>query len=346
MSVEKVYLELTNRCNLKCEMCYRKAWHQREMDMDDAVLEKCIGEIQSMLSVKEIVLGGIGEPTFAKKAKEVMEALKGYQLTLTTNGTLMDEAMVRTIVETVNHVIISIDGAEEKFYQIRQFSLERIIENIKILNKVKKELKSSMPILSFQMVLSDKNKDDVFKVIDLAESLQVSGVILSHILPSVLEDKDLILYTRYENESIKQFFNKIQTHAFRKAIDLKLPSYQLKTERRCRFIDNKALVITASGDVVPCYRFAHDGTEVVFGHLKSISAHAFGNIENETLKNIWDSSSYKGFRDVVFNNQYPSCTDCDLADGCDMIKHADVDCYSNVPSCGDCLWARKLIYCI
>jgi len=25
-SIERLYLELTNRCNLSCEMCYRRNW--------------------------------------------------------------------------------------------------------------------------------------------------------------------------------------------------------------------------------------------------------------------------------------------------------------------------------
>lgn len=327
-------------------MCYRKTWQHKERDMNEGLLRKCIEDIGGIPSIKEVVLGGIGEPTFAGGFKRAIEELRDYDLTLTTNGTLMEGEILKDIAEHIKHVVISIDGSREVFYQIRKFPLEKIIHYVEALNQLKKAKKSTFPMISFQMVLSSQNEEDTFKVIDLAASLGVSSVILSHILPATKEDSDLVCYTRYENERIKELFKRLQNHAFRKAIDIKLPAYQLKTERRCRFIEKGAAVITAGGDVAPCYRFAHDGTEVVFGRLKTISAYHFGSIETRTLKEIWDSKTYKGFRETVFNNHYPSCTDCDLGDGCDMIHFADMDCYSNVPSCGDCLWARKLIYCI
>ncbi|WP_070000585.1 tungsten cofactor oxidoreductase radical SAM maturase [Cellulosilyticum sp. I15G10I2] len=344
--LKKVYLELTNRCNLNCTMCYRKTWHQQEMDMAEAILEKCIQQIKSMPTIKEIVLGGIGEPTFSEEVQKVMHALKDYHLTLTTNGTIMHESMRETIADTVNHMIISVDGTPDVFYSIRKFSLEQIIENLKALNEFKQKRKYKTPTVSFQMVLSDMNKDSVFQIIDLAAVHEVSGVIISNVLPMTIEDQKLALYTRYENKEIQALFKKIQNHAFAKTVALQLPAYQLKTERRCRFIEDQATMITVSGDVVPCYRFAHDGTEVVFERHKSVCAYSFGNLSEKPLNEIWGSGRYADFRMTVFNNHYPSCIDCDLADGCDMVRNSEIDCYGNMPSCGDCLWARKLIYCV
>ncbi|HBP63527.1 MAG TPA: radical SAM protein, partial [Desulfosporosinus sp.] len=37
-SIERLYLELTNRCNLSCEMCYRQNWQEPLGDMSTEML--------------------------------------------------------------------------------------------------------------------------------------------------------------------------------------------------------------------------------------------------------------------------------------------------------------------
>ncbi|PKM51944.1 MAG: tungsten cofactor oxidoreductase radical SAM maturase [Firmicutes bacterium HGW-Firmicutes-7] len=346
MSIEKIYLELTNRCNLNCAMCYRKAWDYETKDMERFVLEKCLKEISEMNHVKEVVLGGIGEPTYCEEIEQVMRTLKDKYLTLTTNGTIMHQSMLEDIVDCVDHLVVSIDGNHEVFFSIRQFSLNEIIHNIKALNDLKKAKASKTPTISIQMVLSANNQDQMHEIIDIAEIMEASQVIFSNILPATLEDSQLVLYEKYENVEVANLFKPIRNYAFRKGIEVKLPAYQLKTERRCRFIEDQTLVITASGDISPCYRFSHNGSEVVFGRKKEVMAHSFGNVKENSLQEIWESPSYEMFRSTVYNNHYPSCIDCDLVDGCDMVRSTTADCYGVSPSCADCLWSRKIIYCV
>ncbi len=85
---------------------------------------------------------------------------------------------------------------------------------------------------------------------------------------------------------------------------------------------------------------------MVFGREKVIDAHHFGHVAEATLDEIWHKDDYVNYRSTVYNNQYPSCMDCDMLDGCDMAKHSDMDCWGNVPSCADCLWSRKIVYCV
>lgn len=346
MSIEKVYLELTNRCNLNCAMCYRHAWDYETADMSTEALDQCLQEIRDMSSIKEVVLGGIGEPTYGAEAQRVMKALKGKYVTLTTNGTIMHPSMLETIVECVDHLVVSIDGAHEVFYSIRQFSLEVILDNIRALNQLKKERGSKTPTISIQMVISKTNQDQMVQVIDIAVALQASQVIFSNILPTTMEDHALVLYKHHENIEVQKLFQGIRNYAFGKGMEIKFPAYELKTERRCRFVEDHTLVITASGDIAPCYRFSHDGSEVVFGRKKEISAHTFGNIRERSLIAIWESPAYEAFRSTVYNNHYPSCIDCDLVDGCDMVRSTNSDCYGVAPSCADCLWSRKMVYCV
>jgi MoaA/NifB/PqqE/SkfB family radical SAM enzyme len=75
----------------------------------------------------------------------------------------------------------------------------------------------------------------------------------------------------------------------------------------------------------------------VFKREKTVMKHSFGNLNENSIMDIWNSNEYSKFRDIVHNNQYPSCIDCDLVDGCDLVKDTITDCYTAAPSCADCL---------
>ncbi len=346
MPVEKIYFELTSNCNLHCSMCYRNAWDHKTADMSGDVLEKSLKQIKNMPLVKEVVLGGIGEPTCSQHLEYVIHELKNKKLTLTTNGTSMDLSLIEKTIEYIDHIVVSIDGGHEVYLAIREYPLDKVIENMKELNRLKKERNTKTPLISVQMVLSKTNQNEIKQVFDIAESFGASQVILSNMLPTDLKDSDLILYKLYQNDEMIKLYKDIQLYAFKKGMTVLFSSHQLKTERKCRFITDNALVITSTGEVSPCYRFSHDGTEVVFGRKKDISAHSFGSVLNNTLHEIWNSDEYMNFRSKIYNNHYPSCTDCDMADGCDMVRSTSLDCYNVAPSCADCLWVRNMIYCV
>lgn len=345
MSIKKIYLELTDRCNLDCKICYRKSWGQPFCDIKEEVLNKLICEFEEYNELKEIVIGGIGEPTCSLQFKRALELLKDYKITVTTNGTLIDEALAEYLVKYVDVVTISVDGLEEKFKEIRGIDLDKVINNIKLLNNMKNKYSSKTPLIDMQLVLSTENQNQIFNVIDLASDLRANKLIISNIIPQSEDNKDKIMYRRYENKDLKNLFDKAMVKGLRKGIKVDVPSYELKTIRRCNFVEGSAAFICASGDVAPCYRFSHSYTEYVFGREKHIHKFAFGNIEKDTLADIWGNTEYVNFRKRIINNQYPSCIDCDLVDGCDNTANLDEDCYALVPSCGDCLWSREFSKC-
>lgn len=344
--MKKIYIELTNKCNLNCIMCYRKAWHEETHDMEAELLDKCLEEIIQNPTIEEVVLGGIGEPLFSEAIEKVIASLASKKITITTNGTILTEALLEKLVSFVDKMVISVDGIGSTFFEIRKFELSDILQQIDRINQKKQQLKQQTPRIAFQMVLSSSNYMQIHGVIDLASQYNVDEVILSNLIPSVLEDVPLAMVQMYEKEPLTTVLKLANKHALSKRIDLRLPEIRMKTERRCRFIEDETMMITVDGSVVPCYRFAHDGSEVVFGRLKTIHAHSFGNVSSHTLEEIWRSKDYAIYRNMVINNLYPSCMDCDLVDGCDMANNAESDCYGNVPSCADCLWSRKIVQCI
>lgn len=345
MTIHKLYLELTNRCNLNCSICYRHSWDEKPQDMDREIFYKVLNEINGMKNLKSVVLGGIGEPTCAPLIYEAIEALGDYYLTLTTNAINIDDELSGLIAKYVNLFMVSVDGLHENYMKIRNTDLNAVINNIDRINTIKEKTGKSSPYLGLQLVLSMDNAGDILKMIDLADALKAHKLVLSNLLPQIRENTHKILYTRYENKYVKDLFKQAVKYSFNKGINLVLPNCELKTERRCSFVEEQAAFINAGGEMVPCYRLSHTYKEYVFGREKTVLKHSFGSLHEKHLIDIWESERYSRFRSVVSNNRYPSCIDCDYVEGCDLVKDTSCDCYTGSPSCADCLWSRKLIIC-
>ncbi len=109
---------------------------------------------------------------------------------------------------------------------------------------------------------------------------------------------------------------------------IKIPKFELKTERQCDFDENNVAVVRWDGEVSPCYRFLHTYYEYIFGRKKKVNAYSFGNVREKSLAEIWTSEKYTWFRFTMKNYMYPpSCTDCELRDACDFVKTSDIDCW-------------------
>ncbi len=345
MSLKKICIELTDYCNLNCEMCYRKTWTQASGHMKDELLDSLLAQINQLSEVEEIVLGGIGEPTCHPRFYEVLEALKAYPLTVTTNGTTLEMDMALQLARYAKRIVVSIDGTAEHFQTIRGFEYNKLINQLKQL-QVLRGLETNKHDLVVQMVLSSQTEMDVPEIITLCAELQASELILSNLMPVTLAQTHQILYTQTDHTPMLQKQRYWRNLAMRKGLNLRLTEVKLKTDRYCRFVEQQAGVITAGGALVPCYRLAHDGKEYVFGRPKQLRRFSFGSLEQQTLEEIWNSESYQNFRAMVTGNRYPSCPDCDLADGCDYVNNSEGDCYGNGPSCADCLWSRNIVYCV
>lgn len=343
MTIKKIYLELTNRCNLNCKICYRQSWDELPMDMDEKYINKINNEIKK-LSVTEVVLGGIGEPTFSKSIKTAINLFSSYNLTLTTNGVSMDRELKELIARHVNILVVSIDGLNETYENIRGYDLNKIIENISEVMKLKKEYDNSL-FLFVEFVASKQNIDQIYGVIDLSSKLGANKVIISNIIPQTENYKTSILYDNQNEKEIKELFNKLRIYSFRKGIDLLLPNYKIVTERYCPFIESNSIVVGVDGNVYPCYRFSHNINEYIFGRHKKIYKYSFGSLDNYSLEEIYNSEEYSKFRNVVYTNRYPSCFDCSYEEGCDIALTNEFDCYTLSPSCSDCLWSRNISLC-
>jgi len=316
--------------------------------MPPEVFEKILDE---SIQAETIVVGGVGEPTIhpqfnehsARLAHSACNAFNNMELT--SNAYIWDNDTIRTLVDHYKKVTVSVDGLPPSFYKIRGFEYDILAENVRKLIQARKSAGQKTPVIHAMLVLSTDNIADVRELIPLLKKTGFARFIVSNLLPQIEEDKEKIVYTPYLDEKLRRFVHAWYPVASANGIPMKTPMTKFSAEHRCTFVEKEALFITANGNIAPCYRFAHDGQEFVFGRKKKVRAFHFGNILEKNLTEIWNQDNYLDFRFRNFASRYPSCIDCDYVEMCDYITTSEADCRANEPSCADCLWCRELIEC-
>ncbi len=340
--MKKLYVELTNRCNLNCVMCYRQSWESELVDMDETTLRNLAKSVDEDVT---IMLGGIGEPTIARHFDLALDLFQNHTLQLTTNGVLSPKRLQQVLTH-FDDVVVSVDGTEETYYHIRKTDFKHVTKTLAAIKEHKNKNDVKTPRVEFAFVLSKRNKDSFPSVVEMANQYDAQRVLVSHLMPQNEQQTKEIYYDEHFHEEGRTFAEKMSNYAyFQKRVVTSFPYMEIKTERLCHFVENDYTYVDVYGDVVPCYRFASNYTEYVFGRKKQIKKHAFGNVNRRPLQDIYNDSAYRDFRHAVKYTLHPSCVDCELRDGCEYIETSEYDCSGFSPSCADCLWNRKIIRC-
>lgn len=337
--LKRVYVELSRTCNLTCAMCFRHTYEDHAQAlMDEKTVQNMLREVIDS-PAEDVIIGGIGEPLMHPLWREVVRELKkAYKrVTITSNGTLINPEVADFLVDQrVDEVYISVESSP-----LGHNNVENTLMVGDLITSLKQRKNKMRPILSAEVVLT---KSSLKEDIELMKELGKHGiryVLINNVLPMTPDLDKEVLYVKDRTSDLRF---RLSSELYAK-VGVEYPEFCIRTDRLCRFVERSAAVIAADGTVCPCYRFLHDGAERVFGRAKALHTRGFGNINEESLMNIWNSPDYSIFRFKVRYALYPSCADCFLRDGCSFLWDDKADCWGNMPSCGDCLWYRQIILC-
>jgi tungsten cofactor oxidoreducase radical SAM maturase len=348
--VRKVYLEVTTRCNLECRTCVRNVWDEPLEDMDEATFERVVFGLRALPELREVVVGGYGEPLAHPGILDYLAAMKdlGIKVTVSTNGVQLDKERAGVLVDLgVDGVTVSLDGTDPETYADvrRGAALRAVLENVEVLNERKGEMGTSFPRVAIEFVALKRNRAQLADLPALARRLGANRVIVTHLLPHTDEMAEEILYGRDARPPLPAVVGwPARGGDWLLWGTMELPRMNWGAERRCRFVGSNALVVGWDGGVSPCYALSHSYPYTVFGRRKEVTRYTFGNVNETDLTAIWTSDDYVRFRAEVRRFNFPSCVDCDLRESCD-ITESNNGCWGWCPSCADCLWAQDIVRC-
>jgi MoaA/NifB/PqqE/SkfB family radical SAM enzyme len=364
--LSRLYVEPTSRCNLACRTCIRSTWQEPQGDMDMGLFGSLASHLAGIDSLRSVMFGGFGEPTAHPGILSMIGSVKelGLRAEMVTNGTLLDEPLIRGLLERrLDALWVSFDGVgKDCFEDIRAgASFKAIVSNLQRLHESSVGSQHRIEI-GIAFVATKLNVEALPKINELAARIHARKISVSNVLPYSKEMAQLTL-----NEAV------LNANMFRRmpnAIEVSLPMMDLtnstkeaifnlaRLHRRisimtnevsaepctCRFVREGCAIVRWDGEVSPCMGLLHSHTTFLDrGRIeRRISSHTFGNIKTRALNDAWDSAEYRAFRQKVDRFDFSPCIGCE----CELLETNHEDCLGNVfPVCGGCLWAQGIIQC-
>ena len=303
---------ITNLCNLHCKHCYQEDF-SKKYDLDWGGLKKIsnniLGTLNQWNQTATIHLTG-GEPLLKQELfpllKDLDQSPVVEELGIITNGLLFNQDVIQRLSKfsKLKKIKISLDGSDEETNDsIRQEdTFNRVIKNISLIKK-----KSSFEIILMFTVMR-RNFRSLSAFFKLSQELCTDGFIIERLIPwgRGRERMDEVLNKeewRELTETLLNLFSIDEKNAL-----LPYQAFQVNFHGEgpellgapC-VIGKDGLCIMPEGIVFPCRRFPIP----------------IGNLMNESLKEIWGSSS---LLDQLRNkkNLKGRCGKCEIEDcrGC------------------------------
>ncbi len=205
-----LFLEVTSRCNARCEHCGSSCGDKvitDEVSADD--LKKTLLEISKHYNPKEILLNVTGgEPLMRKDLFEIMEYADklGFRWGMTSNGMLINDSILKKMNDThMETISISLDGLGKTHEDFRKVPgcFNIIIDNIKKLQSV-----PSIKIVQVTTVANKKNLSELEDIYKLMKKLNVISWRVINVDPigRAKGNKDILL----DKDEYKWLFNFIK----------------------------------------------------------------------------------------------------------------------------------------
>ena len=373
--IRKLYVEASSRCNLACKMCFRHSWVGEQFgDLDPAVFTR-VTDDPALSGTETIFFGGMGEPLVHPQLVEMaaLAAVRGKRIELVTNGTLLTEEKARELLKAgVSRIWVSIDELYENYGKIQIGSdFDLVLDNLKAFNALRRGTDAR---LGMTAVVMRDNIASLRRIREFAEHFEADDLNLSHIIPNRAEDIEQALWPMCDVAAIKAVTDRIGCIWRSQGIDMgtEIPMFKFSQRYKdllfpdekslqeaelfswkgrpatrrtnwCRFIEEGHCFIRWDGDVSPCMGLLHTADTYLGEHRRRIRHHAFGNVNGQSLSEIWNSGEYRDFRRRVHEFRYAPCLFCG---GCEQLKENDTDCVgSPAPTCGGCLWGQGFAVC-
>ena len=252
-------VETTAKCNLYCPMCPRETHKQPKEDMTDEIFERLVQEARG--TAEHMMLIGLGEPFMDRKIFDRIEYCKrhGVATLLSTNGTLLDEATSRRILDSsLAHITLSFDGAsKETFERYRKGArFEKVRDNFVRFARMKHERGAKVQIV-VQMVRMPGNSHEA------AEFHRFWSAVPGVDQVRVKEDETNVLQSE-----------PVQPEARGRS----------GRGRKCHYLWRGAMYVKHDGRVFPCCQsYMLDGAPI-------------GDLRRQTLQQIFNSKEMQDLR--------------------------------------------------
>jgi len=303
--LQQLTLQVTHRCNLRCSYCtygggYENQRIHGEKEMLLSTMKKAIDFAMARSREVNVFTIGFygGEPLLEiDKIRQCVEYIKetydGREVmyTVTTNGTLLNDQIIRFLSKNNFHLAISLDGSKEmhnknRVYINGQGSFDDIMKNM---NYIKEKYSNFFKNISFLTTVApgvDFSKVNHF----FNEKNVISGNAITCNMVSELNAKEDVVFDDqyhvtnnyqktkvllaalglYEKKKVSRLFSRdiSRTERFYQDLSKMTPSGTVHPGGPC-VPGALRLFVTVDGVFYPCERVSEDSEVMKIGHVES-----------------------------------------------------------------------------
>jgi len=316
-----LYLEVTNRCNLLCETCPRTFEDlEPPADMSWELFTRIVDQ---MPAIARVVLHGVGEPMLVKALPRMIRYLKdrGTYVLFNTNGTLLQPKKFQELIDTgLDELRVSLDAADRKSYaQIRgKDFFNRIVRDVGKFTAFQRQIGRTTPRVSLWLT---GLKETVAQLPDFVRLSAAMGVKEVHLQRLVFDDhgfgKARPEHSLFEQTRQDETASIEAAQALGAELGVTLdasgatePGLSLKRQAEdkpwatCRR-PWSLMYFTAHGRALPCC--------IAPFSARGYENYTLGDATQESLREIWNSDAYRGFRTSLLGDAPPApCQNCGL----------------------------------
>ena len=272
-SLDMVWLEITQNCNLKCLHCYEGNYHcssENSMQLEKWI--DIIGQIAE-LKVKRVVVIG-GEPLTSPILPDIMKALCDYGIsaTLFTNATLISNKLMQLIIENkdIIRVKVSIYGHNSEIHD----RITTVSGSFEKMNGNIKKLVANGVSVNPAVIIMKENQEYLDEIINYLKEIGLR-------------------YTRYD--VIRNVFGGTQNmhipdnNEILKNVKYTKPNFSITKEKFDKNVFYNScwkgkFAITEDGNVLPCV-FERD---IVYGNVLNTAIREL--INTSITQSCWEKS--------------------------------------------------------
>lgn len=285
-----VELDSYDGCNLNCIMCpLGKDIYKGGGPIPQKLFQKIVDELADYADwIYQVCLSRNGEPLLNKNIASMIKQLKNVgirRVNFSTNATALTERKAHELIEAgLDEIRFSIDGVtKETFEKVRQgVKYETVLENCLRFIKIRDEYKDAKTQVQIRLVEQKENTHEV----GAWKKFWLSKVRSTDVVAS---------------KKMHSWANEME--------NLKTKSTNLK-------------YVSDENNTHPCIspfsslEILYDGTVPLCGadYKRTVN---FGNVYNNSLKEIWNNAAFKKIRDLHRSgnrNQLPACVGCKIWD--------------------------------
>lgn len=299
-----VELDMANVCNHSCPQCAAQHIKSRDKSLlSRAIAERTIHELAEF-GVRGLIFTGGGEPLCHKNTSDmvILSKLLGLDVGFITNGQLLNEKIIRVLLENCVWVRVSLDAATaETFSCVHGTSAEsfaEVVDNIRNLTRIKKMLGSKTTV-GVGFLTDHETVAEMEPAAELCRDLQVDYL---QYRPMQIHSNGKYEYRwtdiddriqhcfEYSNPTYKVLYSK---HKY----DMMKAENYGRYYKKC-YGHQFATVISATGKMYICC------------HLRGQDKYEIGDLSRQSFQEIWNSARRKDvYENINFKDCMPLCRD-------------------------------------